>query len=348
VLPQPGQPPVPIFLTGPYNGAPFGLSIVTPVIAGPFNLGIVVTRAKIEVDPHTAQITVSTDPLPQVIKGVPTDLRTIDAVIGRPEFMFNPTNCNAQSSTGTATSAQGAIGALSNRFQVGSCRDLTFSPKFTVSSSGRTSKAGGASLTAKVVYPSTPPGSQATSQANISYVKVDLPKQLPSRLSTLQKACTAAQFHANPAGCPPASIVGRATVQTPVLPVPLSGPAYFVSNGGEAFPNLIMVLQGDGVTIDLVGSTFISKAGITSTTFQTVPDVPFRTFELVLPQGPHSALGASANLCRSRLVMPARFVAQNGAEIRENTKIAVTGCSTAKKVRRGHRAANRTRKHKRR
>ena len=110
----------------------------------------------------------------------------------------------------------------------------------------------------------TYPRPRRRAQANIARVKVDLPKQLPSRLTTLQKACTAAQFNANPAGCPAASVIGHAKAITPILPVPLEGPAIFVSHGGEAFPSLIVVLQGYGVTIDLVGSTFISKAGITS------------------------------------------------------------------------------------
>ena len=167
------------------------------------------------------------------------------------------------------------------------------------------------------------------SQANIARVKVELPKQLPSRLTTLQKACTAAQFEANPAGCPAASMIGHAKATTPLLPVPLKGPAYFVSHGGEAFPSLMMVLQGDGVTVDLVGTTFISKAGITSSTFKTVPDAPFSTFELTLPEGPYSALAANGNLCKSKLAMPTEFVAQNGAEIHESTKIAVTGCPKA-------------------
>ena len=116
-------------------------------------------------------------------------------------------------------------------------------------------------------------------------------------MTTLQKACTAAQFEANPAGCPSPSKIGYATVHTPLLPVPLTGPAIFVSHGGEAFPSLTMVLQGDGVTIDLVGSTFISKSGVTSTTFKTVPDQPFSTFALTLPEGPYSALAANGNLC---------------------------------------------------
>jgi hypothetical protein len=148
--------------------------------------------------------------------------------------------------------------------------------------------------------------------------------------TTLQKACTAATFEVNPAACPSASIVGHATASTPVLPVRLEGPAYFVSHGGEAFPSLIIVLQGYGTTVDLVGTTFINKAGITSSTFKTVPDVPVGTFELTLPQGKYSALAANGNLCSSKLKMPTSFVGQNGAEIHQSTPINVTGCARHK------------------
>jgi hypothetical protein len=330
-LPQPGAPEFPIYLTGPYEGAPFGLSIVTPIVAGPFDLGTIVTRAKIEIDPHTAQITVTTDPLPQEVDGVPTDLRLVDSVIDREGFMFNPTNCGPQSFAGTAWGAAapgqseaGETAPISSHFGVGSCRSLEFAPKFSVSTSGKTSKADGASLTAKVAYPVAPQGTQA----DIGSVKVELPKQLPSRLTTLQKACTNAQFEADPAACPAASKIGYAVVHTPELPVALTGPAIFVSHGGEAFPSLTMVLQGDGVTIDLVGTTFISKAGVTSTTFKTVPDAPFSTFELTLPEGEFSALTALGNLCTEKLVMPAEFVGQNGASLEQNAPVGVSGCST--------------------
>jgi hypothetical protein len=224
---------------------------------------------------------------------------------------------------------------------MGSCRELGFKPRFSVAASGRNSKANGASLSVKVAYPSEPQGSEA----NIARVKVELPKQLPSRLTTLQKACTAAQFATNPAGCPAASVVGHVVVHTQVLPVPLEGPAYFVSNGGEAFPNLIMVLQGDGVTVDLVGDTFINKAGITSSTFKTVPDVPFSTFELTLPQGPSSALTtnvpakASYSLCGQKLTMPTEFVAQNGAVLKQDTKVGVTGCAKVRALTRAQKLA---------
>ncbi len=177
-------------------------------------------------------------------------------------------------------------------------------------------------------------------------MKVDLPRQLPSRLSTLQKACLAAVFDANPASCPAASVVGIARASTPVLSQPLSGPVYFVGHGGEEFPSLIVVLQGAGVRVDLVGSTFISRAGITSSTFKTVPDVPVSSFELYLPQGRYSALAANGNLCKSKLAMPTEFVAQNGAVIHSSTSIAVTGCAKAKAARRARKArkARRARK----
>ena len=333
-IPQASAPPAPIYLTGPYKGAPFGLSIVVPLIAGPFNLGTEIVRATITVDPRTSQITVTTDPLPQVVKGIPTDLRSIDAVIDRPEFMFNPTNCDPMSFTGTATSNEGATASLSSHFQVGSCQALKFQPNFKVSTSGKTSRANGASLTAKIVYPVGNLGdNQASSQSNIASVKVDLPKQLPSRLTTLQKACPAKTFEANPASCPADSIVGHGKAITPLLPVPVEGPAYFVSHAGEEFPNLIVVLQGDDVTVDLIGSTFInSKTSITSSTFKNVPDVPIQTFELNLPQGKYSALAANVNLCRSKLEMPTAFTGQNGAMIHESTPISVTGCPKLKKT----------------
>jgi hypothetical protein len=131
--------------------------------------------------------------------------------------------------------------------------------------------------------------------------------------------------------------VGRARAITPILPVPLSGPAYFVSHGGAKFPELIVVLQGYGVTVYLHGETFI-KSGITSSTFKTVPDVPVGTFELYLPQGHVSALAANGNLCKRSLKMPTSFTAQNGAVIHQATKIAVSGChKPAKKHRKGKR-----------
>jgi hypothetical protein len=338
VLPQPGDPELPIYLTGPYRGAPFGLSIVTPVIAGPFNLGTIITRATIEVDPRTAQITITTDPLPQVVDGVPTDLRSIQSVIDRPNFLFNPTNCEPQIFTGTAwgtvppgASEPGETAPLSSHFGVGGCRELEFKPTLAVATAGKASKANGASLSFRIAYPKSAVGTQSW----FNEAKFDLPKQLPARLTTLQKACLAATFESNRAACPAASKIGNAIVHTPVLPVPLTGPVYFVSYGGAKFPEAVMVLQGDGVTVELHGETFISNAGITSATFRNTPDVPFESIEVNIPTGPFSEFGTNIpakdnyNLCGQKLVMPTLFKAQNGLEIHQQTPIAVTGCPKA-------------------
>jgi hypothetical protein len=338
-----------VYLTGPYGGDPFGLSIVVHVVAGPFNLGVRVVRARIAVDPENSTLTVTTDEtgpyaVPLIVFGVPVRLKRITVNINRPSFMFNPTNCTGGQITAKISGNQQAVASVSSPFAVGGCQSLQFKPNFTATTNAHTSRAKGASLDVKLSYPKGSMG-KAT---NIARAKVSLPKQLPSRLTTLQKACLAATFNSNPAACPPGSIVGRVRAKTPLLPVELSGPVYFVSHGGEAFPSLIVVLQGDGVRVDLTGTTFIDKAGITSSTFKTVPDVPVETFELYLPQGKYSALAANGNLCKSqaKLLMPTEFLAQNGAVIKQTTKITVTGCPTAKTARTAarHHSTRRTRR----
>jgi hypothetical protein len=303
-------------------------------------LGLVVVRARIAVDPENATLTVTADEtgpyaIPQIIFGVPLRLQRVTVNVDRPSFMFNPTNCAAQQINANISGSQGAVARVASPFAVGGCKSLSFKPRFTVSTNGHTSRANGASLDAKLAYPARSLGNAA----NIAYAKVSLPKQLPSRLTTLQKACPAATFNANPAACPAGSIVGIARSSTPLLPVGLSGPVYFVSHGGEAFPSLIIVLQGDGVRVDLTGTTFINKAGITSTTIKTVPDVPVNTFEIYLPQHRNSALAANGKLCneQNKLKMPTEFIAQNGAVVKQNTKITVTRCTKKRQSRRTHR-----------
>jgi hypothetical protein len=253
--------------------------------------------------------------------------------VNRGGFTFNPTDCNKLEITGSLSSAEGSSSSsssLSVPFQVTNCAALAFTPMFAASTSAHNSRVDGASLDTTVTYPSTPQGSEA----NIAKVKVSLPAKLPARLSTLQKACTEQTFAANPANCPAASRIGEATTDTPVLPGPLSGPAYFVSHGGAKYPELVIVLLGDNVTIDLHGETAISKKGVLTSTFDTVPDAPFSRFELSLPEGPYSALTANgANLCKSgALTMPTELVAQDGAVIDQSTKVKVTGCPKKKVV----------------
>ncbi|HEY5286418.1 MAG TPA: hypothetical protein VIJ50_04870 [Solirubrobacteraceae bacterium] len=306
----------PVYLTGPYAGAPYGMVTVVNATVGPFSLGNVIVRSKIEVNPHNSQVTVSSE-VPTIFKGIPLRMKSLSLAINGQGFLINPTNCAGQTTTTILNSSGGASQSLSSGFQPTNCGSLAFAPKFGASTGAKTSRANGASLVTNVNVPA--------GGANFKSVLVTVPKQLPSRLSTLKNACLEATFNANPSLCPANSKVGTARVKTPVLPDQLSGPAYFVSHGGAAFPDLDLVLTADNVTVILVGNTNIAK-GVTTTNFASTPDVPFTGFELNLPTGPNSAVAANGNLCKQSLVMPTTITAQNGKVFKQNTKIAVTGC----------------------
>lgn len=354
-----------VYLAGPYHGSALSIVSITSATVGPFDLGTVVIRFALRINPITAQAEIDStgsDPIPHIIDGIVVHVRDIHVYIDRLKFMRNPTNCTPLSILNTITGTGAdpsnpqdqAPVTVSTHFQAADCGNLTFKPRFKASTSAKTSRALGASLHVKLTYPRAPEGTQA----DIRSVKVELPKRLPSRLATLQQACPDTVFNTNPASCPAASRVGTAKAITPILPVPLEGPAYFVSHGGAKFPELIIILQGYGITIDLHGQTFINeKTGITSSTFHNLPDEPVTSFELTLPQGRYSALAANGSLCASRritvrhrvrrlinghlqhvtrkikihkpsiLEMPTIFTAQNGTIIRRNTPITVTGCN---------------------
>ncbi|HEY1688169.1 MAG TPA: hypothetical protein VGF95_04820 [Solirubrobacteraceae bacterium] len=316
---EPMHVPGRVYLAGPYEGGPYSVVVITPAVAGPFDLGDVVVRAPLFVDKSTAQVTTRSDAIPTILDGVPLKVRSIEIDIDAPSFTLNPTSCQVMSITGSATGASGATHALASRFQVGGCEGLAFNPSFQASTSAESSRKQGASLTVHLAFPTG-------AQANLAKAKVQLPILLPSRLATLKEACTEEQFNANPAGCPKASVVGSATALTPILASPLTGPAYFVSHGGAKFPELVLVLQGEGITIQLDGETFIAK-GITTSTFNQVPDAPVSSFTLSLPTGENSALAApGGHLCRHRLIMPTTLTAQDGKTLQQNTRIQVQGC----------------------
>jgi hypothetical protein len=329
--PEPFYAPANVFLTGPYGGAPFGLSIVARAKAGPFDLGTVVVRARVSIDPHTTQVIVTPDSggpfaIPTILKGIPLDLRLANITIERPgdgPFLFNPTSCSPSSVTATMTSTTGTITPVSSPFQVTGCAKLPFKPVFTASTQAHTSKGHGASLTVKITKK---PG-----EANLHKADIQLPIALPARLTTLQKACTEVQFNTDPASCPAGSVIGTAKLTTPVLSVPVTGPAILVSHGGAAFPDVEFVLQGEGVTVIVDGATDIKK-GITYSKFETAPDQPFSSFETRFPEGPYSVLAtniparAKGSLCSQGLTMPTSLTGQNGTVLTQTTKIAVSGC----------------------
>jgi hypothetical protein len=311
----------PVFLTGPYGGAPFGLSIPVRAVAGPFDFGTVVTRVTIGVDPYSARV-VATSTLPTIVGGVPLRLKTVNVSVNRSNFLLNPTNCGRLATDSSLTSTFGAAQNVSSPFGVTGCSALAFKPSFRASTAAKATKLNGTSLQVNVTQP--------PHEANFHSVVTKLPVQLPARLTTLQQACPEATYAANPFSCPAGSNVGSATVTTAVLPGKLGGPAILVSHGGAGFPDLDLVLEGSGVRVILVGNTDI-KGGVTTSTFASLPDVPLTSFSLSLPAGPHSALTGYGNLCAQPLLMPTVITAQNGAQIRQDTRIAVPGCVLSSK-----------------
>jgi hypothetical protein len=314
---KPTQFTGPVYLTGPTNGAPYGMTTVINAATGPFSLGNDVVRTGIEVDQYTGRVTVVGN-VPTIFKGIPLRLKALSVAITRQGFLVNPTNCGVLSTNTVLTSSFGATQSLSTPFQATGCSSLVFKPSFKVSTNAKATRKNGPPLFVKIGYP-------AGLQSAIKSVFVKLPKQLPSRLSTLKEACPEAVFNASPWHCPQKSKVGGATVFTPVLPKKLTGPAFFVSHGGAAFPDLDLVMTGNGVQIILVGHTNISK-GITTTNFASTPDVPVTKFEMNLSNGSNSALGSIGNLCKPTLVMPTTITGQNGKVIKQNTKISVSKC----------------------
>ena len=289
-------------------------------------------------EPHAAELdsdlrpliaSDTTDAIPHFVKGAPAQLKELNVRVNRKEFQFNPTNCSPLKIEGLMSGYEGGTGGLESRLQLNGCDKLHFDPGFSAEVEGHGSKEKGVGF--KVITTS-----KGIGEGNIAKVFVALPIQLPSRLSTIQKACLAAVFEANPASCPEGSNIGSAHIETPVLKNPLAGPAYLVSHGNAAFPDVEFVLQGEGIKLILDGKTDIKK-GITYSRFESTPDAPFTRFETTLPAGPHSALTANVpeskkfNLCGEKLLMPTEISGQNGVLIKQKTKIRITGCPKVKK-----------------
>ncbi len=312
------------YLTGPYNGAPYGLAVVVPANAGPFRLGNVVTHMTINVEPYTSRVVVAGS-VPAIYKGIPLRMQSLNVEVNRQGFMLNPTNCGTLLTESTLTgvtllgSSTFTTAEAKSPLALEECNKLPFKPSFGAIAGAKTSHTNGANIEVNV--------SQPAGQANIRQVTTTLPTQLPVRLSTLAKACPAATFEAGPApgGCKSEANVGTVKATTPVLPGTLTGTAWLVSHGNEAYPNLDLILRGDGVTVILVGLSKVANSQIT-TSFNTLPDVPLSSFSLYLPSGPNSVLGANGKLCRSKLRMPTTLVGQNTSTILEEPTVAVRNC----------------------
>lgn len=313
----------PVYLTGPYGDAPFGLAAVIHAAAGPVDLGDVVVRTRLYVEPGTFALRIATDSLPRIVGGVPLRMRSLNVTLDKPEFIVNPSNCGAHEITGTAVSAGGASHPLSTPFSVLGCNGLRFAPRVSASTGAhRSARGNGAGLAVRI----SPGGA---TRANMKLVSITLPSALRPRLSTIQGACLPGTAPLE-AACSSSSIVGDATVTTPALAQPLSGYAYLVAHGGAAKPTLALVLHGGGITDQLDGTLTISRNHVIKTTFAALPDVPIEAMSLNLRRGPHSMLGSVGDLCATPQKLAYAITDQAGRSTRSVARIAVPGCARKK------------------
>jgi hypothetical protein len=324
------------YLTGPYKGAPFGLAVVVPAIAGPFDLGTVVVRQAVFVDKHTSQVRVVSDPLPTQLQGIELDVRDVRVAVDRPGFWLNPTSCAEKSIRGVITSTEGATANVSTRFQAYDCARLDVRPKMVLSvgSRGRTGRNASTPFTATLT--------QTPGQANLRSVKVVLPTTINARLDVVNRACTRAQYEVG--SCSRAR-AGTAVAVTPLLRDPLKGNAYFVRNG-HPIPDLFVALKGQ-VDFDLIGRVTIPGSKRLGTTFDMVPDVPITSFSLRLVAGRQGPVGTTTNLCSARARRAKAqidFVGQNGKAVFVDQRLKVLGCGRGGQTRsdRGRRHARRS------
>jgi hypothetical protein len=321
------------YLAGPYKGAPFSIVVITPAVAGPFDLGAVVVRSALYVDPFTAQGTVRSDPIPRILDGIPLDVRSLTVDVDRPGFTLNPTSCEAKAVAGTAVSTGGAHTALTNRFQVGECAALKFKPKLKLSLKGSTRHAGHPALRAVLTYP------RKGAYANIARAQVNLPHSEFIDQGNLDKTCTRPVLLEG--NCTKRSIYGYARAWTPLLEKPLQGPVYLVGGFGYKLPALVAELGGR-LRVLLVGKVDSGRNHGIRNTFEAVPDAPVERFELRMKGGKkYSLLENSEDLCRRPQRAIARFTAQNGRVLQWKPKIANScgkkGKKKHHKARKGHR-----------
>jgi hypothetical protein len=306
------------FLTGPYHGAPISLAVVTPATAGPFDLGSVVVRVALFVDPRTAQVHAVSDPIPHVFGGALLDIRSVDVTLDRPKFSLNGTNCSPLAVGGTLRGGggnpldPGAFSALpvSVPFKLNGCEDLDFKPKLFMRVFGGTQRGKSPKLRAILIA--------REGDANIGRAAVTLPKALILEQSSLANVCTRVQFAAH--DCPKSSIYGYATAETPLLDGPLKGPVYLRSSDNE-LPDMVAALHGQ-VDIELAGRIDSAK-GRLRTTYDVVPDVPVSKFMLVVRGGKkqRGLLVNTTNICKKKSKVIARFTGQNGKKANQRPKL---------------------------
>jgi hypothetical protein len=320
-VPEPGKAPTGVYLAGPYKGGPYSLVVKVPAQAGPFDLGTVAVRNALYVDPVTTKVTAKSDPLPQILQGIPISYRDIRVELNRPEFTLNPTSCEPMRIDSTVRSASGQSASPSSRFQAASCESLAFKPKLALALKGQTRRAGHPALKATLTYPSK------GAFANIQRAQVGLPHSLFLDQGNLNNVCKQADLKAGT--CPASSIYGKAKAWSPLLDKPLEGPVYLGVGYGHKLPDLVADLNGQ-IRILLNGKVDTTKHQGLRNTFEAVPDAPVSKFTLELKGGKkYGLIENSENLCRKAQKASVQFGAQNGKSLHLDPAIG-RGCGGKK------------------
>jgi hypothetical protein len=309
------------YLAGPYKGAPISFAFITPAVAGPFDLGTVEVRAPAYVNPSTAQITVKSDPIPQILDGIPLDIRSIAVSADRNQFTLNPTSCDPMAIGANAISTLNQGASLSNRFQVGGCRGLGFEPKIALRLRGGARR--GAFPRLHAVYTPKP------GDANLSDLVLRFPRSEFVEQGHFRTICTRVQFAAN--ACPSASVYGHVKAITPLLDKPLEGPAYLRSSNHN-LPDLVFALHGqvDAQAVVRIDSV---KGGLRAS-LEDAPDVPLTKVILDMQGGQRGLLVNSRNVCAKAYRASAQLTAHSGKEFEEKPVVR-SDCGRKHKRHRG-------------
>jgi len=316
-----------VYLAGPYKNAPISLVTITPAVAGPFDLGNVVVRVALNVNPETAEINPVSDVIPDVFGGVKLDLRSIDFNIDRNQFSLNPTNCNADATVGTlggggadpTNPAAFSSYAVNDPFQATVCDKLGFKPTLKVKLSGPTTRAKNPSLKAVLTA--------RKGDANIASTALTMPHSLFLDQSHIGTVCTRPQLASHT--CPKASVYGSAEAKSPLLSEKLKGKVFLVSSSHK-LPDLLVDMRGQ-VEIYLRG-VISSQHGGLKTVFSNVPDVPVSRFVLNMKGGKKSLLVNSTNTCAKTQRAVLKMKGQNGKKKNNNKfKLSIAGCGKHKK-----------------
>jgi hypothetical protein len=327
-----------VYLAGPYNGAPLSVVVITPAVAGPFDVGTVVVREALTLDPITAEVHVDgdkSDPIPHILAGIPLSVRDIRVSVDRPNFSLNPTSCDPAEVRATLFGSfldvfspdDDVPVSLSSRYQAANCRALGFKPRLSLKLKGGTKRGGHPALVGTY--------RPRAGQANLSRMVLRLPHSAFLDQAHIRTICTRAQFTAD--NCPKGAVYGKATAWTPLLSEPLSGPVYLRSSDNK-LPDFVADLKG---LVDVEAVARIdSKDGRIRATFPVVPDAPLTKVVVRMQGGKKGLIVNSRNLCSRFSRANVQFSGHNGKQATANPVIRADGCALRRKAQRSaHRAA---------